>query len=55
MMTNTRHLLLSAIPVAALLAPFGWRYADRAMHGHGATISPLAAPEARISAEDLLP
>jgi Uma2 family endonuclease len=42
-------------PVAAPPAPFGWRYADRALHGPGATISPLAAPEARIPVEDLLP
>jgi Uma2 family endonuclease len=42
-------------PVAAPLAPFGWRYAERAPHGPGATIFSLAAPEARIPVEDLLP
>ena len=42
-------------PTAARQAPFGWRYAERAVHGVGAAISPLAAPAARVLVADLLP
>ena len=42
-------------PVADALAPFGWRYASRQTLGPDAHITPLAAPNARVSISDLLP
>jgi Uma2 family endonuclease len=42
-------------PAAEPLAPFGWRYAERSVHGASNQVSPLAMPSARISVGELLP
>ena len=42
-------------PIPDPVAPFGWRYASVISLGRGETVSPLAAPDARISISDLLP
>jgi Uma2 family endonuclease len=42
-------------PAVAPLTPFGWRYRERQVLHAGASISPLAAPAARILVADLLP
>jgi Uma2 family endonuclease len=42
-------------PVADTAAPFGWRYATRDRLGPEASVTPLAAPSARILVSDLLP
>ena len=36
-------------------APFGWRYGSRQTLGPDASVSPLAAPDARIVVSALLP
>lgn len=42
-------------PVADASAPFGWRYAFRQTLGAESSVTPLAAPDARISVAGLLP
>ena len=42
-------------PVSDPAAPYGWRYASVTMLRPGETVSPLAAPGARIPIADLLP
>ena len=42
-------------PTPDAAAPFGWRYASALALGRGETVSPLAAPNARIPISDLLP
>ena len=42
-------------PVGAPETPAGWRYAEIRSLGPGETVSPIAAPGARIAVADLLP
>ncbi len=42
-------------PVADAVAPHGWRYASPTTLHPGNSVSPLAAPDARIPVADLLP
>jgi Uma2 family endonuclease len=42
-------------PVAAPTMPFGWRYGQLQVLEASASVSPLAAPSARIAVADLLP
>ena len=42
-------------PIADAAAPHGWRYASLTTPSPGETVSPLAAPGARIPVADLLP
>ena len=42
-------------PVLDASAPFGWRYGSVAVLQSFATVSPLAAPDARVVVADLLP
>jgi Uma2 family endonuclease len=42
-------------PIADSGAPFGWRYASIVRLAPGESISPLAAPQARVRVADLLP
>ena len=42
-------------PVADTDAPYGWRYADIAVHRAGEHVSPLAMPDAFVAVADLLP
>ena len=42
-------------PLADPAAPYGWRYAEVQTLRPGETVSPLAAPAARVPVDDLLP
>ncbi len=42
-------------PIPAPAAKFGWRYAETRLFRAGATITPLARPDAAIAVDDLLP
>lgn len=42
-------------PCADAATPFGWRYAQREVHGVSATVAPLAVPTARAAVSQLLP
>jgi Uma2 family endonuclease len=42
-------------PIADGAAAFGWRYATVERHGPAASVTPLAAPAARVLVSDLLP
>jgi Uma2 family endonuclease len=42
-------------PARDAVAPFGWRYARRTVHGLTAEVAPLAAPGARVAVSHLLP
>jgi Uma2 family endonuclease len=42
-------------PVRSASARYGWKYKSALMLKPGATVSPLAAPTARIAVADLLP
>jgi Uma2 family endonuclease len=50
-----RELEVYRHPVAAPLAPFGWRYGQRQALAATGAISALAAPSASISVADLMP
>jgi hypothetical protein len=42
-------------PAADASAPFGWRYARRAVFDASARVTPLAAPGSSIAVSQLLP
>lgn len=42
-------------PVEDAAAPFGWRYGAREVLEAGASVAPLAAPDARVLVADVLP
>jgi Uma2 family endonuclease len=42
-------------PVPDAGQPFGWRYADVTILDPGDSIAPLAAPQAKVAVDDLLP
>jgi Uma2 family endonuclease len=50
-----RQLEVSRDPVADPVQPFGFRYGSRTVLDPGDSVSPLAAPRARIAVADLLP
>ena len=54
---NLREAVLEICrrPALAAAAPFGWEYGSAQRLASGETITPLAAPDARIAIADLLP
>jgi Uma2 family endonuclease len=50
-----RRLEVYRDPVEDATAPFGWRYASARMLELDSSVSPLAAPSARVLVSDLLP
>ena len=50
-----RRLEIYRDPVPDAAAPFGWRYGTALALGPLQHVSPLAAPQARISVAEMLP
>jgi hypothetical protein len=50
-----RVLAVHREPMPDAAAPYGWRYGARQVLESGASVAPLAAPDARVLVADLLP